>query len=53
MVHVLKFGGTSMANATNMLKVISIVQQSLSSDKTVVVVSALSLQRLRLCEVLC
>ncbi len=42
MVHVLKFGGTSMANATNMLKVISIVQQSLSSDKTVVVVSALS-----------
>ena len=41
-MQVLKFGGTSMANAENMYKVIAIVQQELKKDKTMVVVSAMS-----------
>ena len=40
-MQVLKFGGTSVANAENILKVISIVQQALKKDKAIVVVSAL------------
>lgn len=40
-MQVLKFGGTSVANADNISKVIAIVQQALQRDKTIVVVSAL------------
>lgn len=41
-MHVLKFGGTSVANAENIQKVVEIVQQSLVKNKSFVVVSALS-----------
>lgn len=40
-MQVLKFGGTSVANAANISKVIAIVQQKIKNDKTIVVVSAL------------
>jgi aspartokinase/homoserine dehydrogenase 1 len=40
-MQVLKFGGTSVASAENINRVVSIVQQALQRDKTVVVVSAL------------
>ncbi len=40
-MQVLKFGGTSVANAENINKVVAIVKQSLVKDKTIVVVSAL------------
>ena len=40
-MQVLKFGGTSVANAENINRVVAIVQQALQRDKTVVVVSAL------------
>lgn len=40
-MQVLKFGGTSVANADNISKVISIVQAAAQKDTTVVVVSAL------------
>ena len=40
-MQVLKFGGTSVANADNINKVVAIVQKALQRDKTVVVVSAL------------
>ncbi|MEO7983419.1 MAG: bifunctional aspartate kinase/homoserine dehydrogenase I [Bacteroidota bacterium] len=40
-MQVLKFGGTSVANAENINKVIAIVKGSVKKDKTVVVVSAL------------
>ncbi|MBS1609160.1 MAG: bifunctional aspartate kinase/homoserine dehydrogenase I [Bacteroidetes bacterium] len=40
-MQVLKFGGTSVANAENIQKVSAIVQQALKKDKTIVVVSAL------------
>lgn len=40
-MQVLKFGGSSVANAENINKVISIVQQASQKDKTVLVVSAL------------
>jgi len=40
-MQVLKFGGSSVANAENINKVIAIVQQSSQKDKTVFVVSAL------------
>jgi bifunctional aspartokinase / homoserine dehydrogenase 1 len=40
-MQVLKFGGTSVANSTNILKVIEIVRNALSRDTTLVVVSAL------------
>jgi bifunctional aspartokinase / homoserine dehydrogenase 1 len=40
-MQVLKFGGTSVANSTNILKVIDIVINSLVKDSTIVVVSAL------------
>jgi aspartokinase/homoserine dehydrogenase 1 len=40
-MHVLKFGGSSVANAENINRVISIVQKVSQKDKTVLVVSAL------------
>ncbi len=40
-MQVLKFGGTSVANADNINKVIAIVKESVKKDKTIVVVSAL------------
>ena len=40
-MQVLKFGGSSVANAENINKVIAIVQQSSRKDKTILVVSAL------------
>ena len=40
-MQVLKFGGTSVANANNINKVIAIVKESIKKDRTVVVVSAL------------
>lgn len=41
-MQVLKFGGSSVANAENILKVIDIVKQAADKDRTIVVVSALS-----------
>ncbi len=40
-MQVLKFGGTSVANAENINKVVAIVQQALQKDRTLVIVSAL------------
>ncbi len=40
-MQVLKFGGTSVANAENINKVVAIVELAVQKDKTVVVVSAL------------
>lgn len=40
-MQVLKFGGTSVANAENINKVIAIVKETVKKDKTIVVVSAL------------
>ncbi|HEY4337167.1 MAG TPA: bifunctional aspartate kinase/homoserine dehydrogenase I [Puia sp.] len=40
-MQVLKFGGSSVANAENIGKVIAIVRQALTRDKTILVVSAL------------
>mgnify|MGYP000851864160 CR=1 FL=1 len=40
-MQVLKFGGTSVANAANILRVIQIVQDAMQKGPTVVVVSAL------------
>ncbi len=40
-MQVLKFGGTSVANAENINKVIAIVQQAIQRNKSIVVVSAL------------
>lgn len=40
-MQVLKFGGTSVANADNISKVVSIVREAVKKDKTIVVVSAL------------
>ncbi|MEO8582239.1 MAG: aspartate kinase, partial [Flavitalea sp.] len=39
-MQVLKFGGSSVANAENINKVVSIVQKASQKDKTIVVVSA-------------
>ena len=41
-MQVLKFGGSSVANAENIKKVIAIVKDALSNDRTVVVSSAIS-----------
>lgn len=41
-MQVLKFGGSSVANAENITRVIKIVRQALTKDKTVVVSSAIS-----------
>ena len=40
-MQVLKFGGTSVANAENINKVIAIVKETIQKDRTAVVVSAL------------
>ncbi len=40
-MQVLKFGGSSVANAENIKKVMAVVKEKITSDKTVVVVSAL------------
>lgn len=40
-MRVLKFGGSSVANAENIKKVINIIQNNIHHDKTIVVVSAL------------
>jgi aspartokinase/homoserine dehydrogenase 1 len=40
-MQVLKFGGTSVANAENITKVVEIVKKAIKKDKTVLVVSAL------------
>src|SRR3954468_1648734 len=40
-MQVLKFGGTSVANAENINKVIAIIVEATKKDKTIVVVSAL------------
>ena len=40
-MQVLKFGGTSVANAENISKVIEIVKKAVTKDSTIVVVSAL------------
>src|SRR6187431_1297053 len=40
-MQVLKFGGTSVANAENISKVVAIVKERTRKDKTIVVVSAL------------
>ncbi|HLF47585.1 MAG TPA: bifunctional aspartate kinase/homoserine dehydrogenase I, partial [Chitinophagaceae bacterium] len=40
-MQVLKFGGTSMANADSINKVVAIVKEKVNKDKTVVVVSAM------------
>ena len=39
-MQVLKFGGSSVANAANISKVIDIVKEKIKTDKTIVVVSA-------------
>ena len=41
-MQVLKFGGSSVANSTNMNKVIAIVRNAAANDRTVVVSSAIS-----------
>ncbi len=41
-MQVMKFGGSSVANAQNISKVIAIVKEALKKDKTVVVSSAIS-----------
>ncbi|MEG0518650.1 MAG: aspartate kinase [Bacteroidales bacterium] len=41
-MQVLKFGGSSVANAQNITKVIAIIKDALKKDKTVVVSSAIS-----------
>jgi len=40
-MQVLKFGGTSVANAENINKVVALVRQALTKDRTILVVSAL------------
>ncbi len=40
-MQVIKFGGSSVANAENIKKVIAVIQQKILKEKTVVVVSAL------------
>jgi aspartokinase/homoserine dehydrogenase 1 len=40
-MQVLKFGGSSVANAENINNVISIIRQAVEKDKTIIVVSAL------------
>ena len=41
-MQVLKFGGTSVANAQNMSQVIDIVTQAVDRDRTILVASAIS-----------
>ena len=39
-MQVLKFGGSSVANAGNINKSVQVIQQAIKKDKTIVVVSA-------------
>lgn len=41
-MQVLKFGGTSVADAANIERVIKIVKEALQRDRTIVVCSAIS-----------
>ena len=41
-MQVLKFGGTSVANAENMSKVVDIVTKAVDRDRTILVLSAIS-----------
>ena len=41
-MQVMKFGGTSVANATNMSKVVGIVSKAVERDRTILVSSAIS-----------
>ena len=41
-MQVMKFGGTSVANATNMSKVVDIVTKAADRDRTILVSSAIS-----------
>ena len=41
-MQVMKFGGTSVANATNMSKVVDIVSKAVERDRTILVSSAIS-----------
>ncbi|MCF0163825.1 MAG: bifunctional aspartate kinase/homoserine dehydrogenase I, partial [Bacteroidales bacterium] len=50
-MQVLKFGGSSVANAANMSKVVDIVRKALKEDKTLVVASAISGATDRLIEI--
>ena len=40
-MQVLKFGGTSVANAENISRVVTVVKAAIEKDRTIVVVSAL------------
>src|SRR5258708_38054279 len=40
-MQVLKFGGSSVANADNINKVVELVRQAMAKDRTILVVSAL------------
>ena len=40
-MQVLKFGGSSVANAENISKCMAIIRKAMEKDKTIVVVSAL------------
>ncbi|MBO7623499.1 MAG: hypothetical protein J6S64_05635, partial [Bacteroidales bacterium] len=41
-MQVLKFGGSSVANANNISKVVEIVSKAVERDRTIMVVSAIS-----------
>ena len=41
-MQVMKFGGTSVANAENMSKVVNIVSKAVERDRTILVSSAIS-----------
>ena len=41
-MQVMKFGGTSVANAGNMRKVVEIVARAVDKDRTILVCSAIS-----------
>ena len=41
-MQVMKFGGTSVANAENMSKVVDIVSKAVDRDRTILVSSAIS-----------
>ena len=41
-MQVMKFGGTSVANAENMKKVVDIVSAAVDRDRTILVLSAIS-----------
>ena len=41
-MQVLKFGGTSVANAENINKVVAIVKESVKKEKTIIVVKIIT-----------